>query len=192
MPRSRLRWSRVRVTSPAQHVPAARRVCRLRAASRAAIIPVIVILRQEVRPMYAVSRNGCSPAGQDRATEVVAMGSAARQPAKGDSHGRNTFRGSSRVGSVTAPGRNWPMPGQQADVSRQAVNSHRRALVLAGGGAAGNAWELGLIAGLSDAGVDLTAGRSHHRDVGRIDGSCPDHQRDTARRAVCRHPRRGT
>ena len=30
------------------------------------------------------------------------------------------------------------------------------ALVLAGGGAAGNAWELGLIAGLSDAGVDVT------------------------------------
>ena len=33
---------------------------------------------------------------------------------------------------------------------------NERALVLAGGGAAGNAWELGLIAGLSDAGVDLT------------------------------------
>ena len=32
-----------------------------------------------------------------------------------------------------------------------------RALVLAGGGAAGNAWQLGLIAGLCDAGVDLTA-----------------------------------
>ena len=30
-----------------------------------------------------------------------------------------------------------------------------RALVLAGGGAAGNAWELGLIAGLSDAGVEV-------------------------------------
>ncbi len=34
--------------------------------------------------------------------------------------------------------------------------SDKRALVLAGGGAAGNAWELGLIAGLSDAGVDVT------------------------------------
>lgn len=32
-----------------------------------------------------------------------------------------------------------------------------RALVLAGGGAAGNAWELGLLAGLSEAGVDVTA-----------------------------------
>src|ERR1700722_513625 len=35
-------------------------------------------------------------------------------------------------------------------------NSGKRALVLAGGGAAGNAWQLGLIAGLSDAGVDVT------------------------------------
>src|SRR6478609_1446248 len=33
---------------------------------------------------------------------------------------------------------------------------NKRALVLAGAGAAGNAWELGLIAGLSDAGVDVT------------------------------------
>jgi Predicted esterase of the alpha-beta hydrolase superfamily len=35
-------------------------------------------------------------------------------------------------------------------------DANSRALVLAGGGAAGNAWELGLIAGLSDAGVDVT------------------------------------
>ena len=36
------------------------------------------------------------------------------------------------------------------------TNDHdSRALVLAGAGAAGNAWQLGLIAGLSDAGVDL-------------------------------------
>jgi NTE family protein len=33
---------------------------------------------------------------------------------------------------------------------------NERALVLAGGGAAGNAWQLGLIAGLSAAGVDVT------------------------------------
>ncbi len=37
------------------------------------------------------------------------------------------------------------------------THSHDRALVLAGAGAAGNAWQLGLIAGLSEAGVDLTA-----------------------------------
>ncbi|MDQ1057125.1 NTE family protein [Arthrobacter globiformis] len=35
-------------------------------------------------------------------------------------------------------------------------STNKRALVLAGAGAAGNAWELGLIAGLSDAGVDVT------------------------------------
>jgi NTE family protein len=48
------------------------------------------------------------------------------------------------------------MPDQQVDATRPAGNSPKRALVLAGGGAAGNAWELGLIAGLSDAGVDVT------------------------------------
>ena len=47
------------------------------------------------------------------------------------------------------------MPDQQVDTARQAGNSNKRALVLAGGGAAGNAWELGLIAGLSDARVDV-------------------------------------
>ena len=51
---------------------------------------------------------------------------------------------------------NWPMPDEQVDATGQAGNSNKRALVLAGGGAAGNAWELGLIAGLSDAGVDVT------------------------------------
>jgi NTE family protein len=49
-----------------------------------------------------------------------------------------------------------PSSPQQVDAARQARNSNNRALVLAGGGAAGNAWQLGLIAGLSDAGVDLT------------------------------------
>jgi NTE family protein len=41
----------------------------------------------------------------------------------------------------------YTTPSQHAD---------ERALVLAGGGAAGNAWQLGLIAGLADAGVDVT------------------------------------
>ena len=35
-------------------------------------------------------------------------------------------------------------------------HSHDRALVLAGAGAAGNAWQLGLTAGLAEVGVDLT------------------------------------
>src|SRR3954463_2333056 len=51
---------------------------------------------------------------------------------------------------------NWPIPDQQVDATRKADNPNKRALVLAGGGAAGNAWELGLIAGLSDARVDVT------------------------------------
>src|SRR5215218_6788661 len=51
---------------------------------------------------------------------------------------------------------NWPRSNQQVDAIRPAGASDKRALVLAGAGAAGNAWELGLIAGLSDAGVDLT------------------------------------
>ena len=34
--------------------------------------------------------------------------------------------------------------------------ARRRALVLGGGGSAGNAWEVGVVAGLYDAGVDLT------------------------------------
>src|SRR3984957_10214788 len=34
--------------------------------------------------------------------------------------------------------------------------AHNVALVLGGGGAAGNAWEVGIIAGLAEAGLDLT------------------------------------
>jgi NTE family protein len=48
------------------------------------------------------------------------------------------------------------MLDEHVDATRQAGTSTKRALVLAGGGAAGNAWELGLIAGLSDVGVDVT------------------------------------
>ena len=41
--------------------------------------------------------------------------------------------------------------------STHSTRSTHRGLVLAGGGAAGNAWALGVVAGLSDAGVDVTA-----------------------------------
>ena len=51
---------------------------------------------------------------------------------------------------------NWPRSNQQVDAIRSAGASDKRALVLAGAGAAGNAWEIGLIAGLSNAGVDAT------------------------------------
>jgi NTE family protein len=52
-----------------------------------------------------------------------------------------------------------PPVSSPVDASRPAGNSDnsgKRALVLAGGGGAGNAWELGLIAGLSAAGLDVT------------------------------------
>ena len=44
----------------------------------------------------------------------------------------------------------------QADTIRRAGRTGGRALVLGGGGSAGNAWLIGVIAGLSDHGVDVT------------------------------------
>ena len=45
-----------------------------------------------------------------------------------------------------------PQPLAQA----QAQADHNVALVLGGGGAAGNAWAIGVIAGLAEAGLDMT------------------------------------
>ena len=45
---------------------------------------------------------------------------------------------------------------RQADAIGRARAAGGRALVLGGGGAAGNAWEIGVIAGLVDAGLDVT------------------------------------
>jgi NTE family protein len=50
----------------------------------------------------------------------------------------------------------FSLPDDNDDTTPAAGNTRQRALVLAGAGAAGNAWELGLVAGLCDAGVDLT------------------------------------
>jgi NTE family protein len=44
----------------------------------------------------------------------------------------------------------------QDDATRQVTAAGERALVLGGGGAAGNAWLIGVIAGLFDAGLDVT------------------------------------
>jgi NTE family protein len=86
------------------------------------------------------------------------------QLAKGGSREQHTLVDSPISSTATSDGiavtrtprhGNWPTPEQQADATSQAGRSNERALVLAGGGAAGNAWELGLIAGLSDAGVDV-------------------------------------
>ena len=62
-----------------------------------------------------------------------------------------------RFSSTTASGR--PGAGQdqpQVDATRRLRAAGERALVLHGGGSAGNAWEIGVIAGLFDAGVDVT------------------------------------
>jgi NTE family protein len=61
--------------------------------------------------------------------------------------------------SMTAPDR--PASGQQTDqpqldALRRAAATGQRALVLGGGGSTGNAWLIGVIAGLFDAGLDVT------------------------------------
>src|SRR5664279_1795759 len=61
------------------------------------------------------------------------------------------------VTSMTASDR--PRSGQdqpQVDATRRVRAAGERALVLGGGGSAGNAWLIGVIAGLCDAGVDVT------------------------------------
>jgi NTE family protein len=59
--------------------------------------------------------------------------------------------------AIDAPGHgDRPRPEQQAGAIRRARAAGERALVLGGGGAAGNAWEIGVIAGLFDAGLDVT------------------------------------
>ena len=58
---------------------------------------------------------------------------------------------------TTASGR--PRSGQdqpQVDATRRVRAAGERALVLGGGGSAGNAWLIGVIAGLFDAGLDVT------------------------------------
>jgi NTE family protein len=61
------------------------------------------------------------------------------------------------VTSATASGRPGSDQGQpQLDTTGRAHAAGERALVLGGGGAAGNAWSIGVIAGLFDAGVDVT------------------------------------
>ncbi len=44
----------------------------------------------------------------------------------------------------------------QVDATRRGCAAGERALVLHGGGSAGNAWEIGVVAGLFDAGLDVT------------------------------------
>jgi NTE family protein len=59
--------------------------------------------------------------------------------------------------STTAAGRPRSDQNQpQVDATRRIRAAGERALVLHGGGSAGNAWEIGVVAGLFDAGLDVT------------------------------------
>jgi NTE family protein len=64
------------------------------------------------------------------------------------------------VAAIDAPGHGGrPRSGQdqpQVDATRRVRAAGERALVLGGGGSAGNAWLIGVIAGLFDAGLDVT------------------------------------
>src|SRR5215217_3190725 len=84
-------------------------------------------------------RSGCSPAVHDPATEVVATGSAPP--------------GTSREATPM----NAPFsPSHLIDRPTPDLEQRQRALVLGGGGSTGNAWLIGVIAGLFDAGLDVT------------------------------------
>src|SRR5262245_52454456 len=69
----------------------------------------------------------------------------------------NTTPSSSlHLASTTAPDRpRSDQDQQQIDATRR-VREGERALVLGGGGSTGNAWLIGVIAGLFDAGLDVT------------------------------------
>jgi NTE family protein len=59
--------------------------------------------------------------------------------------------------ATTASGRPGSAQDQpQVDATGRVRAAGERALVLHGGGSAGNAWEIGVVAGLSDAGLDVT------------------------------------
>src|SRR4051794_19732755 len=61
------------------------------------------------------------------------------------------------VPSTTAPdGPSGDRDQPQIDATKRAPAAGERALVLGGGGATGNAWLIGVIAGLFDAGLDVT------------------------------------
>jgi NTE family protein len=85
--------------------------------------------------------------------------SQARRAVAGDGSGNGSGDGFT-VAGIDAPGHgDRPRSDQdqrQVDASRRAPAAGERALVLGGGGSAGNAWEIGVIAGLFDAGLDVT------------------------------------
>ncbi|MGH2928934.1 MAG: patatin-like phospholipase family protein, partial [Solirubrobacteraceae bacterium] len=82
--------------------------------------------------------------------------SRARRAVAGDGYGDGFT-----VAVIDAPGhgdrpRFRPQDQRQVEAMRRAGAAGERALVLGGGGSAGNAWEIGVIAGLFEAGLDVT------------------------------------
>lgn len=68
-----------------------------------------------------------------------------------------TSDGISAIDASPHGGQRWSdLYPQQVDVTRRVSAADERALVLGGGGSAGNAWLIGVIAGLYDAGLDVT------------------------------------
>ncbi|MDQ0076865.1 patatin-like phospholipase family protein [Arthrobacter oryzae] len=66
---------------------------------------------------------------------------------------------SSPLHSISTTASDLPRSDQdqpQADATKQAPAADERALVLGGGGSTGNAWLIGVVAGLFDAGLDVT------------------------------------
>ncbi len=79
------------------------------------------------------------------------LGPPGRRAVAGDRSGNTSGDGFS-VAAADLPGQDQ----RRIDVTKQDPAAGGRALVLHGGGSAGNAWEIGVIAGLIDAGLDVT------------------------------------
>ena len=102
-------------------------------------------------------RSGRSPAVHDRATELVATGSAQQAIRERRLPLNTTPSSTPHLTSTTASDRPRSDQDQpRVDATRRARAAGERALVLGGGGSTGNAWLIGVIAGLFDAGLDVT------------------------------------
>jgi NTE family protein len=97
--------------------------------------------------------------GGDLHTHAPGIFSRARRAVVGDGTGSRSGDGFT-VAAIRAPGHGDQSRSdedqRQVDARRRAGEARERALVLHGGGSAGNAWEIGVIAGLFDAGLDVT------------------------------------
>src|SRR3954453_13735038 len=101
-------------------------------------------------------RSGCSPARHDRATEVVATGSAPPGNSREATPMNATPSSPQHVPSTASDRPRSDQTQPEVDATTRVPAAGERALVLGGGGSTGNAWLIGVIAGLFDAGLDVT------------------------------------